>query len=148
MPRTPPAPAGPAGRCLGWAFRPAPRPLSTSARVGRLPRLPAGPACRLGYYPGWAPRPARPGGLPPVQTRLGRIRRIRHGRDYSSRPLSLNTGWAGLYYFGWAAFYALFRPGQAGIPWPRSDYSSPGPRFTPSGSFSSFNIDSTAWCRS
>jgi hypothetical protein len=66
------------GQSAGWARVPA----------GLLAPNLAGPACRLGRCPGWAPRPARlrPGGLPPVQTWLGRIRRIRPGRDYSSRP--------------------------------------------------------------
>jgi hypothetical protein len=68
-PRPPPAPAGPAGRCPGWAFQPAPR------WAGFL-------ISRLGCCPGQAPRPARPGGLLLVQTRLGRIRRIRPGRDF------------------------------------------------------------------
>jgi hypothetical protein len=42
----------------------------------------------------------------------------------------------------------LFRPGQAGIPWPRPDYYSTRPIFIPSGIFLSFGIDSSLLCQS
>jgi hypothetical protein len=137
--------AGPPLLRAGWAGinspagRPAPAgPSSPAAPAGpSSPAAPAGPAC-----PGWAPSrpPSAPPPGPPLQrARLGWIRRIRPGRDSSPGPLRharlgrIRRIRPSRDFFPWAAIYAMFRPGQAGIPWPRPDYSSSGPRFTTSG---------------
>jgi hypothetical protein len=107
---------------LGRSFRP--RPGGPTS-----PQRPAGPdqedSAWPGFFsrppstsPGWASSTRAPAGRLLCSARLGRIRRIRPGRDYFlwaaiPRP--------GFFYSGWA------RPG---FPWPRPDYLFLG-RFSP-----------------
>jgi hypothetical protein len=150
--RPPSRPNGPAGLRPGRASRPASAPAGPSSVLPRLGRLhaPAGPRLGLRRFtpagpgrapPAGPPSPARllflqrPDGLPSAAPRLGRIRRIRPGRDFPPDRHILNSGWAGLCYSGWA---------RMGLPWPRPDYlhSRPDyyscrPRFTPSGIYTS-----------
>jgi hypothetical protein len=155
-------PRGPTPRSAfpGWAGVPATsgpsrRPGLSPCPAGPLATDPAGPAPRPPA--GLLPQRPRLGsllqrtGLPRLgfsqcSTRLGRIRRIRPGRDFPSRLPLLITGWAGLWYSGWARLI---------LPWPRPDYlhnrprySSPGPRFIPTGVFYSFGINSIVLCQS
>jgi hypothetical protein len=132
----PPVPAGPSGRLPRLGS------LAGSAPAGPQPRCPGTPPSRLpwvGIPAGCSPtgRPFQAGAFrfvspagpaipfgPPSPQRLA-------GSDpawpgFFTRPPSLSPGWARLEYSGWAALSALFRPGQAGIPWPRPDYSFPG----------------------
>jgi hypothetical protein len=129
--------------------------------------LPAGPVSWLGSL---AASSAGPGLGPPA----GPLPPTLLGCHFFPAPrlgfLHLRPGWAGLgesglagispsgplckfrlgriKYSGWATFCLLFRPGQAGIPWPRPDYPLSRPRFASSGIYSSPSIDSTAWCQS
>jgi hypothetical protein len=99
-------PAGPPRSAPGWAAPPRPRVgLGVPARsVSR-----AGLTAPASLRPGWAGRPADPAGPAPSSSwapscsslpgvlssapRLGRIRRIRPGRDFPSRPsLSIPDG--------------------------------------------------------
>jgi hypothetical protein len=70
----------------------------------------------------------------------------------SSQGVFANTGWAGLYCSGWARQGSLAQAGlylwQAGLSPCRPSYSSPGPIFTPSGTYSSSSIDSHTPCQS
>jgi hypothetical protein len=120
------APVGPAGRLV---------------LAGLLPLAPAGPAGSP--RPGWACCFSAP--------RLGQIRRIRLGRD----SLQATTCWHRL------GRLIVFRPGQAGIPGPGRITSMEGRdrhfwaglllswmRFTPSGTYYSSSIASSASCQS
>jgi hypothetical protein len=133
------------------ASRPAPRPgwaAATSSRLGRDSR--PGWAALLTCAPGRPPPvlypagpdqgdPAWPGFLPWVS--LTSPGRVFLGRSFA--------GQAGIrLYPGWTAFCSLFRPGQAGIPWPRPDYSSPRPRFATSETYSSSSFASSTLCQS
>jgi hypothetical protein len=157
-------PAGLAGRSPGWAETQPPGQAGSSSRPA--PRDPL----RLGLPAGWAGVPAGPGPGPPA----GPLPPTLPGRHFFPAPrlgsLHLHPGWAGLgesglagispsgplcqfrlgriKYSGWATFCLLFRPGQAGIPWPKLDYPLSRPRFASSGIYSSPSIDSTAWCQS
>jgi hypothetical protein len=163
----------------GWALLACPGgPFSwPSPPRGPASRQPAGPTSAFpgwaGFlHPGWARKaslaPRLPGhpGAPMgrlLATRLGRIRRIRPGRESSaghlhsvprlgrnsstrlgrlspSRPLSFNPGWAGL--TAPAGPPPIYYSGWARtvLPWPRPgyppcrpNYSPPGPGFTSPG---------------
>jgi hypothetical protein len=84
-PRPPSVPNGPAGLCPGRASRPA-----SALAWAVLASFPAGPTPWLGWRPGWAPSSFSPVG-PAAFTRLGRIRRIRPGRDSSPSGLYLRN---------------------------------------------------------
>jgi hypothetical protein len=167
-------PAGPVSRSRpprrpsspSWAGKPLPRlGLPPSARVGRFPCLSAGQPAGWAAAPAGPPRPdwaallaCAPGGLPPALYPAGRDQEdpawlgflpwaglTSPGRAYPGRSFA---GQAMIrLYPGWATFCLLFWPGQAGIPWPRPDYSSPGPRLTPSGIFTSSSFTSSTLCQ-
>jgi hypothetical protein len=133
------SPAGPEYLPAGWAKSPlgrrpppaGPRSLCRGllpSRLGRRQRTPAwagAPLPRLGWSvarPRLGRRPfllmqasfstRTPAGPPSAHARLGRIRRIWPGRDFSSRPPFTRPGWASLECSGWA------RPA---LPWPMLD---------------------------
>jgi hypothetical protein len=104
-----------------------------SGSLGPPGRLPPG---RPGLSPssGWAGSsdPARP---PLHRAPAGPDQEDPACPGIFSRPPPCSPGWAGLGYSGWARLV---------LPWPRPDYlhnrpnySSPGPRLTPSGIFTS-----------
>jgi hypothetical protein len=132
----------------GWAGMCDPVRPRTRARVGCPLHLPARPVA--GVAPGWAGTSALRLGRIPLQAafssstpggpfflpRLGR-------RAQAGIPKQV-----GIPLFWLGCLCALFRLGKAGIPWPRPDYYSPGPRFTPSDVFYSSGINSSALCQS
>jgi hypothetical protein len=107
----------------GWASRQRPgRADSPPPRVGWQSTAPGGLAVRS---PGWAG--AQAPGWAGAQAPGWAAFHPWPGRLSTSRLPLFDPGWAGFKCSGWAAICAIFRPGQAGIPWPRPDYSSSRP---------------------
>jgi hypothetical protein len=123
------APGGLAVRCPGWAGSSVPRLGQIRSQAGALSR------------PGWADTVPRLG--QDLQPPAGPLRILQAGLARPTFPAQ-----AGIPYTGWAGFCVLFRPGQAGIPWPGPDYSSPGLKFTSSGICYPSSIDSSILCQS
>jgi hypothetical protein len=93
----------------GWACLPA-------GLAGKVPRLGRDVLTQLGRFlcSGWAASSSSP------RTRLGRIRRIRPGRDFLLQAAPCNPGWARLSTPAGPDYTVPAGPGRD--PWPRPDY--------------------------
>jgi hypothetical protein len=99
-----------------------------------------------------APFPQHPGGPASPRRPAGSDQEDPAWPGFFSRPPSGNTGWAEIVYSGWPGRHSPC-PGRitslAGrINTLQADLAPPGPRFTPSGTYYSFGIDSIALCQS
>jgi hypothetical protein len=169
-----PLPGGPHHPCSpSWPGGPLPFPAWAEASHPAGPRLPAPawaatPAGPQAACPGWGVLPAGPPSLAPPMgrplrsTRLGRIRRIRPGRDSSpGRHLHhARLGWirrirpgrdfspSGHHMGTVPAGLGRDSPGPGRIIPLQADLVLSGPKFTSSGTYSSSGIDSSVLCQS